>query len=236
MRKTFNDITINVEQLLFVVLVIVFCITASNEVGSNLSLYKYAILVLCILEAFCKYLKKKKQECEIFASKEVKYLLCFVIIILLFSIFKSVLSLKFSFRTIQELLFLACPMIYAYLLINTLDEKQIYPIMKISFFIVFFAYIISLNLNLTAIVDAFFNASFFESSSDLESHIFSGFSLAFCTFFFYFSNKKAYKLLSLLFVIMTFKRFSIVMAIFLFILSNLKIKKLYISKKIFVIT
>lgn len=234
MVKRLEHLRINFEKLLFIVLVFVFCITASNEVGNSLSLYKYIILAVCILEAFCKYMKNRKKNKEVFASKELKYLLCFVGVILLFSLFKSLIASKFSFRTIQEILFLTCPMIYAYLLINNLDKREIFSIMKIAFFIVFCAYILSLNLNIGAIVNALFSSSFSESTSDLESHIYSGFSLAFCTFFCYFDNKKLYKLLSLLFVIMTFKRLSIVMGVFLFILSNLNIKKINIDKRIYI--
>ena len=91
-------------------------------------------------------------------------------------------------------------------------------------------------MNIEAIIKALFNSNFSESTSDLESHIYSGFSLAFCTFFCYFDNKKKYKLLSVLFVIMTFKRLAIITAIFLYILSKLNIKKISIGKNIYVIS
>lgn len=236
MKKTFGDITINVEQLLFVILVMVFCITASNEVGSSLSIYKYIILVICIIESFFKYKKQKKKFNKIYAFKEIKSLIFCVIVIFLFSFIRSIIESKFSFRTVQEILFLVSPMIYAYFLINCLSQKQINSIMKVSLLIVLFFYIFSLNLNAKEIINALLNSSFSESSSALESHIYSGFALSFCIYFCYFSNEKIYKYLSLLFVIMTFKRFSIIVAFILYFLSNSKAKKIAVSKKVYVIT
>ena len=236
MLNRLENVKVNFEKLLFIIMVLVFCVTASNEVGNSLSLYKYIILAIGILESFCKYMKNRKKTKEVFAYKELKYLLYFVGLIIIFSFFKSLIAFKFSFRTVQEILFLVCPMIYAYLLINNMDKREIYSLMKIAFIIVFCAYLFSLKLNIEAIIKALFNSNFAESTSDLESHIYSGFSLAFCTFFCYFDNKKKYKLLSVLFVIMTFKRLAIITAIFLYILSKLNIKKISIGKNIYVIS
>lgn len=223
---------INVTSFLFIALVCVFCITATDEVGTNLSMYKYLILILCIVEATFSYLKKRKNVNNTF-KKEIKIFFIFIFSIILFSLIKSINVEKFSFRTIQELLFLICPIIYAFLIVNILKKDEINFLMKASLIIVFIFYIISLGLDFGKIINSFFSASFTNSTSDLESHIYCLFALAFCFYFGYYSDKKFYKYLSFLFTIMTFKRLFVLMALFIFIISNSKIKEKNISNRIY---
>lgn len=241
MLETLKKGKLKVTNLLFIILVIVYCITTSDKIGGSLSKYKYIILLLCIIEAFLSFSKNKKRNSKVFMKKEFKNLLFFVFIIIIYSFSISFIVGKFSFRTIQELIFLVCPMIYAYYMINILDKEEIHSNMKLSLIIIFGFYVFSLNADFKSIINSLLNSSFGNSSSNLESHIYCGFSIAYCFYFCYFSKEKKYKYLSLLFVIMTFKRLFIVMAIFIFILSymNLREKKItdnfYIMSSIFLI-
>lgn len=218
---------IKLNNILFILLVIVYCFTAGSEIGNSSSIYKYLILFLCIVDAFFRYRKKSK---KVF-SKEFKYLMLFITIIIIYTVIRSLIAEKFSFRTMQELLFLVCPMLYCYFSINSFEKEDIETNMKYGFIIAFVAYIISLGMNFNTILNSLLNASFGNSASQLESHVFCGFSLAFCMFFCYYDDNKIYKVISLLFVIMTFKRLFIVMGIVLFIISCSKKRNNPISKK-----
>ena len=239
MLKTKTNLKVKMTSLLFIALVVVFCLTASNEVGGSSSMYKYLVLLVCIIESFFLFIKKiKKENIKVSFKKELNAFILFIVVIIVFSIFKSIESSKFSFRTIQELLFLVCPMIYAFFIVNTLSFEEVNKLMKIGLIIVFLFYIVSLGLNINSIISAFFNSNFGESTSELESNIYCGLALAFCLFFCYYdkSNNKKYKILSVIFTIMTFKRLFVVMALFLFIISHLKIKEIKVSKKIYYIS
>lgn len=235
MNVRFNSVKIKPRNILFILLVIVYCSTASDEIGNNSSLYKYFVLFLCVLEAFFGYIKKYKKK-NIFLTNEFKALMLVICVICIYTMFRSVLVEKFSFRTIQEILFLAFPMFYAYFGINVFDKRDLSKNMKIGFWITFLFYLISLDLNINSIIKALFNSSFSNSSSDLESHVFCGMALAFCMYFCYFDEKKIYKFISLLFVIMTFKRLFIVMSVFIFVLSFFKVKEKVVPKKVVIFT
>lgn len=231
MNRKLNSIKIKPRNVLFVLLVVIYCSTTSDEIGNKSSLYKYLFLFLCVIEAFFGFIKKYNKK-EIYLTKEFKSLMLVFSTICIYSIIRSIIAEKFSFRTIQELLFLVFPMLYAYFGINSFDKEDLRKNMKIGFWITFIFYIISLDLNIDGIIRAFLNSSFADSSSDLESHLFCGMALAFCMYFCYFDDNKIYKFISLLFVIMTFKRLFIVMSIFIFILSFFKIKYKKVPKKV----
>lgn len=217
-----------VNNILFILLVLVYCITANDEIGGSLSIFKYLILFLCTFDSFIRAQKKVH---EYLYKKEFYLLALFVIVLILYSIIKSLIASKFSFRTIQEVLFLICPMFYTFFSINTLDKSDIDKNMRCGFVIAFFSYIISLGMNFNTLISSLLNSDFGESSSDLESHIYCGFSLAFCMYFSYYGKKNLkFKLLSLLFVFMTFKRLFIVIGICLFILSFSKKRYMKIGK------
>ena len=226
---------LNVNSLLFVLMVFIYSTTAAKDVGDENSLIKYVILIVCIIESYFVYLNKTTKGKNAILKKEFFYLICVILIICIYSIFKSVYAGFFSFRTVKELLFLGCPMIYSFFIVNTFDNKIMYDNMKMSFWITFIVYIISLGMNLNSIINALFSSSFLNSSSALESHVYCGLALAFCVYFCYFDKGKIYKLLSVLFVFMTFKRLFIVMAFFLFFFSNFKLKDKNVSDKVFYI-
>lgn len=225
------------SAIVFIIIITVYSYLSTDVVGEN-SIIKYTTLVfgLCVsfLEFFMIYSKN---------LDKVKYKREFLIIVLFF-IFLTLSSLVvtlirgiFTFRTIQELIFLILPAIYAFLIINTLDFKNIKIMMQISCLLSFIFYIISLNMAFKDIINSFFSASFFDSYSALESHIFCGLALSFCMFFIYYKKNTFFKVLSLLFVFMTFKRLFMVIAVILLAISFFpKIKEKKVSNKIFILT
>lgn len=227
-----KSLKLKTSNIMFIFLIIVYCSTVSDDISNKTSLLKYIALFLCIIEIYPKYLKRKSRDFNL----EFKKIALFVIILVIYSIFISIKKLHFSFRTIQELLFLICPMIYSYLMINTLEKEDIIKNMRLALIISFSFYLISLDMDFKTILNSIFNASFSDSSSQLESHLFCGLSLAFSVFFSYYDKNKIYKYLGLLFVIMTFKRLFLVMALFLFMLSKFKIRNKKINKNIYITT
>lgn len=223
---------IKVRNILFIMLIIVFCLTASDTAAVSGSMYKYIILVLCIIEAFWGYKKKiRKDGYNPKMKKEFITLMIFAGVVVFYSIIKALITEHFSIRPIQEILFLICPMIYAYLAINYFSQDEIEKNMKKAIIISFVLYIMSLELNFNAIIQAITDSNFSESTSSLESGVYSGLASAFCVFFCYFDKNKIFKYLSILFVIMTFKRFQIIVAVILLAISILKVKDKKIPKK-----
>ena len=111
---------INLNNLLFWILVIVYCLTATNEVGNEKSLYKYLIMIFCIIKAMSVLRKKKKEGYKPLLTQKYQPIIRFIGSIIVYTMIRSINAAYFSFRTIKELLFLVCPIIYGYLIINVL--------------------------------------------------------------------------------------------------------------------
>lgn len=219
---------LNIPNFLFSLVIIIFCLSSSNFISIDLTIVKYIFLLLGISYNYIIYTKKNNIKCKKYILLIGKTLSLFLLISIIYSIKES----QFSFRTISEILFIILPILYAYLYINIVEYKKIHKIMKKCFFIVFAFYILSLGLNIQNIFSALLNSSFFNSTSLLESSVYSGFSLSFMFYFSYYDENKIYKYLSFLFVIMTFKRFAILIAIILLIISFTKYKHMQFKNNI----
>ena len=224
-----TKLVIKVRILLFVLLLLSYCLTSSDNVSTNSnSLIKYAMLFLCIFHSGIEYFSKKKIKKE---KKEYNGLWIVVGVITIYSLMRTLIVMKFTFRTIQELIFLVFPMVYGYFVINTWDYKEINKAFKIGIIISFLSYIISLQMSPIEIVQSLSDANFNTSYSSLESFTYCGLALAFFVYFSFWDDKKIYTILSALFVIMTFKRLFIVMAIILFLISRTPLKNKSVSNK-----
>lgn len=229
MRKL--AIRLNISNIIFYLLILVYSLTATDEAAASGSMYKYLVLVLGIIEAYIIYRKNKSVQ---YGKKEFSFIIFTIALIFIYSIFKMILASKYSFRIVQETLFLICPVIYAYLFCNIKNYNQIRKVFIVGLLISFCLYIASLGLGFNQLISALKDSNFAESSSELESGSFSGLALAFAVFFIYDGDKK-YKLISILFVIMTFKRFSIIMVLILYLIPfKRKITNFKISRKIYV--
>lgn len=218
---------IKIRSILFVLLILVYCMT-SSDTGNSSTYIKYGVLLLAIGYEGYIFLKKSDEKRMV---EEYRCLSCFVLILIVYSILKSILSMHFSFRSIQEFIFLIAPMMYGYLVINNWSKKDINANFEIGLIMSFVCYIFSLGLSAMQIINAMINSSFGDSFSELESFTYCGLAIAFCLYFCYYGYKNTgVKLISVLFVIMTFKRLFMVIAVVLFVLSkfscrNSKVKK-----------
>ena len=224
---------VKINTILFIALIVSYCFTSSDNGDSGSSLIKYGALILCIFyEVHCYTMR----DIAIKMKKEYGYLFLFAGTVVCFSIFRSITTLHFSFRTVQEILFLVCPMIYGYLVINNWKLRDVYKNFRYGVIVSFSCYLLSLGMNLGQIYKAFFQSNFGQSNSELESFTFCGLALAFLLFFCYYDIKKIYLVISFLFVLMTFKRLFIVIALLLLLLARFKIKERTIPHKIIVLS
>lgn len=224
---------IKLSNVIFYLILIIYSLTASDSVGVNGSKYKYIMLIIAIFYLYFLYKKSDNLKQKKFANKDNKNLIITILVFIAYSIARMIIALNFSFRVIQEFLFWVCPIIYAYLLVSIKDMDEMRKLLKNGFVLIFILYILSLGMNFNQIVYSLKHSDFLESSSQLESGVFSGLSLAFALFFIYDDNSKIWKYLSMLFVFMTFKRLSIVTVVILYFISFFKKRNMFeISEKI----
>lgn len=216
--------TVKIKLLLFLLLILTYSLTSNDRSGTNLSMPKYVVLFLNIAYSAFLYYGTKANRRKCFLKSDYKRLFVFVSVVILYSIARSLLTFHFTFRTIQELIFLISPMLYAYFVINTWKNEDIDAALKWGLIVAFVSYIISLGMNFEEIYRALLSSNFGKSYSELESFAYGGLSLAFCLYFCYYNKSKMYTAISLLFVVMTFKRLFIIMAISLLIVSLFRIR------------
>lgn len=219
---------LKIRMVLFILLILSYSLTSSDNGETSSSVLKYISLTLCIIHSGLLFYTKKR---EILLKKEYRRLFIFVAVVVIYSLVKSLIASHFSFRTIQELIFLFCPMIYGYFVINTWRKEEIDTAFKFGLIVSFICYVFSLRMSFQDIFRALLNSSFGNSYSELESFTYCGLAIAFCLYFCYYNRNKVFTILSFLFVIMTFKRLFVLIAIGLLILSNLKMREEEISKK-----
>lgn len=217
---------ISLRSLIFILILIVYCITASETQGLTYSYIKYLFLLFGIFIESIYFFQKKYK--NIYCKDEFFGLVIFAAVAFFYSLMHFIISSHFSISVLKELFFLIMPIIYSFLHINNSSIKEFHNCIVISFILSFYIYISSLNMSVSEIINALFNSNFINSNSDLESSIFSGISLGFAVYFI-FKNNKIFKFLSILFVFMTFKRFSIFIVIILYLIS---FKKRYLIKKV----
>lgn len=226
---------IKIHRLLFVILIMSYCLTSSDTMESQFTMVKYIVFFLCVAYetyCFCKSRSSKRQ----YMKSEFYGFIPFSLVIFMYSIYKSFMASHFSFRSVQELLFLVFPMIYAYLAINNWSKKTIIKNVRLGLIITFFFYLFSLNMSLKQVYVSIVSSNFGESYSELESFTYCGMALAFFVFFCYYNDSKLFLSVSALFVFMTFKRLLILIAIVMYIISHFEICNKKVSRKIVLFT
>lgn len=221
-------IAIKLNMVIFVLLILSYCLTSSDSGEAGSSILKYGALSLGIFHSGYEYFSRQRLK---HMRKEYNHLFAFVAIVVLYSIMRSILALHFSFRTIQELIFLFSPMLYSYYVVNTWEQEEIDRAIREGLICAFICYILSLRMNFQSIYRALLSSSFGDSYSELESFTYCGLALAFCLYFCYYNRNKIYTILSFLFVVMTFKRLFLIIAVVLLMLSNFKIREKKVSNK-----
>lgn len=225
-NKIFSD-----RMILFILLVIAYSfIGSANEttgdgIFSVSSLSKYGILLLSVLSEIIYFYRSKTSVNKVYLKREFKNFLWYFIILITLTIFMAVSSMRFSVRSMQTFIFVFLPMLYAFLVINTWTLEQIDICLKIGFIISFIGYILSTHLSITYILHALNTINYEDTNSSLlESSTFALLALGFSGYLCYFNKGWGWKLFSVVFVIMTFKRQITLTAIVLLVLGLFKVK------------
>ena len=216
-------------NILLLVLVYFFrSITDALYVSKNISNisvnFKYILMIISII--FCAIQLRKKEKTYIF-NKELISIIIVVISFLFITLLYAINGGDFYTESIAELIKLIIPIVYTFFIINVFSFEDIYYSMIGILICSFCGYILEIGIDKFTI-NNIITMNFDSSYSPFESHYFSGASIALCTFFMYYRKNKLLKLLSLLFVICTFKRLSIVFALILLVLPYF----IDISKKV----
>lgn len=151
--------------------------------------------------------------------REFKKVLSVILIFLFISLCFSLFNGELSNNTSVELVKLTIPIIYAFCILNTFQFKDIYNCMVFVLIFAILGYLLEIGIE-TFTLNNFQLISYEKSYSPFESHYSAGLAIALCTFFMYFREKPIFKYISLIFVILTFKRMSIIFAILFLILPK----------------
>lgn len=182
---------------------------------------KYATLFLgisfCLLQIFLKKKIFLKNNMSLEFSKELKNIFFVVTVFLFLSLCTSLFHGRFTTNTIEELIKIIIPAIYAFCVLNTFNFKDIYNCMVVVLFVSLWGYILEVGLE-TFTGDNIRSIKYSDSFSPFESHYFAGTSIALCAFFMYYRKNKIYSALSLIFALLTFKRVSVLFALIFFLL------------------
>lgn len=220
-----------INAFIFFMAIVVMTITANIEQAGLISMLKY--LICCFGIAFSVLCVKLKTH---MFQYELKNVLCVIVSFAVITVIKTIIYGGFTSRSLYEIFFLALPVLYAYCLINTVPFKVMEKVMFFTLIFSFAGYLLSLNMSISAIVSALGTLNFSESFSLLESNSFSGISIALALYYLYFRKNKVGMVLSVLFVIMTFKRLAVLTVIILFFLPKLLNEDKPVNKKLLNVT
>lgn len=188
---------------------------------------KYIILAISCVLCFIQLSKNVK---KLIFKKEFKSLAIVIISLSVISFVMVFISGKYYSSLLENIFKLALPCIYVFLLLNTMEFKDIYICMSGALILSFVGYIIEIgpeNFTLSNILSINFSSSY----SPFESNFAAGSAIAMCTFFMYFRKNKILKYLSLIFAILTFKRLAVLFALVLFFLPKIINVNKQVSKR-----
>ena len=188
-----------------------------REMNYDISFLKNTVLVVLLLIFFAETITIIRGQ-NIKFSKQFRHIIYICIIFSLLSLYFALKQHMFSFATIIAVLKIFIPGFIAYVVLNTVDYKSINALLKYFLVLSFIAYFILIlpNLNISNIK----SISFINSNSPFESNYFSPISFGLFIYFFYFSKKKWPIYLSLVLVVLNFKRPMIATVILTMLLSK----------------
>lgn len=205
----------SISMAIFIFAMIVRSFTAPYENAGLISQIKYVICIFGTLVSW-EVIRRNKFQCCF--RKELKKIWTLVFIFSIISMIYIVINHSFTSRTILELIYLAVPVTYAYMYVNSLPFEKIYKSMVVVLGVFLFGYLINLGMSFSAIISSISTISFIDSYSLLESSVYAAPSITLACFFLYYRSNKIVTLCSVLFVLLTFKRLSVIFAIVMLIL------------------
>lgn len=198
--------------------VLIQVFTAEYESVGIVSQLKYIFFLLTSF--ICISHMNKSRKINMFRY-EFKNVLWIIISFIIISVVRAIYVRSFTNRTLQELLFLFIPILFAYCILNTLNKRQIDKCMLFTLIISIAGYFMEINMSFSEFILALTNMSFSNSYSMLESSTFAGVSISIAMYFLYFRENKVGFVLSIIFVILTFKRLALLFVIFLIFIPKI---------------
>ncbi|OUQ00227.1 hypothetical protein [Lactobacillus gallinarum] len=189
---------------------------------------KFSIMGIVFCVFFIQYIcSKNKTDYLLFELKDVFYwYLCLILISIYWMIKNNTWNSAPFIIGFSRIMF---PIIFAYLISNSISKEQIYKVFEyflvISFLIFLVDEIRAGHFNFSEIFTLSLSNS---TGSEMESNYFSPTAMSLCLFFGYFRKKKWPLILSIIYVLLTYKRlmffYSILIMVVSFTWRNKKIK------------
>ena len=230
MRKKMKVKISTINLWIFIVAIIVQVFTVNYENAGIVSYLKYIVCLMGIVSSI--YIMRRNHRNRVM-GKDIKTLMIVPIFFVAVTIIKSMTTHTFSQRTVIEFLLMTIPMVYSYCLINTLSAEQIEKAMMATLIISFIGYLYNLGMSPSSIISSLIASSFSDSESALESSQFAGISIALCLYYLYYRKNKIGVIVSFAFVVFTFKRLAILMAITMVFLPKIFDVSKPVGKKAF---
>lgn len=216
-NRRFGKIKLStLSMAIFVIAMGVRSFTAPYESAGLISQIKYFICVLGIFVSWEIIAKRKNQE-RLFKAERNKILLMIACLAAI-SLFLILYNHAFTSRTVLELIFLTVPIVYAYTYINSLSFEQIYFSMVIALALFMGGYFLNLGMSISGIISSLSSISFRNSFSLLESSVYAAPSITLACFFLYYRKNKFITACSVIFVLLTFKRLSVIFVLLMLFL------------------
>lgn len=209
--------TSTINLYVFVIAIIVQVFTINYESAGIISYLKY---IICLLGIIMSITIMKRKHRVLVMKDDTKRLLTVPVVFMVITFIKGIYVHTFSQRTLIEFLLMIIPIIYSYCLINTLSAKQLEKGMMATLIISFIGYWYNLGMNPNMIVKSLLMSDFATSNSALESSQFAGISISLCLYYLYYRKNKIGVILSFLFVLFTFKRLAILVALIMVFLPK----------------
>lgn len=168
---------------------------------------------------------------EMIFFKETKNIIITIILLVILSFFYMIINLNLNTYFVTQVIKMLSAIIFAFVILNCLSMQDIYTCMKFVTAFAIIGYVIEIGLD-TFNVANFARISYDTSYSPFESHSAAGVSVACCAFFSYFRKEKKWLLISFVFVLLTFKRASVLFAIILLFLPWITNIDKEVSKKV----
>lgn len=225
----------HLKYILFLSIIVVFACDCMEEVvvfmSRYLKLLKYGTSLvafsICGIVFFVEFVRKTKTGYLFFDEFRRQ---CIVIAYFgVVSLYEISRQKRYTYKTMEEILQLLLPFLYTFFVINILKFKDILTFMKLSLVISFGSYFIT---NIELFLDFWKNLlmiSVANSFSPFEANSFSEIASGLSAFFVYYRKKcPIWSIVSIAFVLLTFKRVFMLQVFLLIIVCLLHLQDKYI--------
>lgn len=206
-----------------------------RENGINSSILSNLKIGLLLFSIFCFLVQLNNKDSVYLFKREILVILLMYIFLLVISLYWMHYSHIYSLSPVTiGFMRIMIPIIFAFLVLNVINFKQIYVSLTIFLIISFIGFILMEIVTGKFSLKTILAFSLTDSTgSTMESNFFSPTAVSLCIFFGYFRKSKWRLFLSVLFTIMTYKRIMTLLALFiLFFGGKIKNKRLAVILKV----